>query len=139
MALAVVIFALVVIEALVAGAFYAAHLEQRAGRNSLYTAQALSAAEAGIAVVLGEWETIPQLAGLAVTQSIALPTVALGARAAYQPTVLRLTDGLYLIRSEGTRAGVDGSVLARRVVAVVARSTGSAVAPLLQRSWAQVY
>ena len=55
MALAVAIFALVVVGALVAGAFFAGHLEQRTGRNTVYAAQATDAAEAGLAnvVVLG--------------------------------------------------------------------------------------
>ena len=44
MALAVAIFALVVIGALVAGAFYASTLEQRTGRNSMYAAEAAQAA-----------------------------------------------------------------------------------------------
>ena len=47
MALAVAIFALVVIGALVAGAFYAGNLEQRTGRNSVYAAEAAQAAESG--------------------------------------------------------------------------------------------
>ena len=47
MALAVAIFALVVIGALVAGAFYASTLEQRTGRNSMYAAEAAQAAETG--------------------------------------------------------------------------------------------
>ena len=48
MALAVAIFALIVIGALVAGAFFAGHLEQRTGRNTLYAAQAADAAEIGV-------------------------------------------------------------------------------------------
>ena len=38
MALAVAIFALVVVGALVAGAFFAGNLEQRTGRNAVYAA-----------------------------------------------------------------------------------------------------
>ena len=49
MALALAIFALVVVGALVAGAFLAGHLEQRTGRGTLYSAQAADAAEAGAA------------------------------------------------------------------------------------------
>jgi Tfp pilus assembly protein PilX len=47
-ALAVAIFALVIIGALVAGTFYAARLEQLTGRNTFTAAQAAEAAEAGL-------------------------------------------------------------------------------------------
>ena len=56
MALAVAIFALVVVASLVAMAFYSGRLEQRAGRNTMYAAQASDAAEAGAAVILGNWD-----------------------------------------------------------------------------------
>lgn len=139
MALAVVLFALIIVGALVAAAFQVAHLEQRAGRSSLDAAQALEAAEAGVALVLGEWEAFPQLGALAVQESVALPTTALGTRAAFQPTVLRLTDGMYLISSRGARTDAAGTVLAQRVVGTLARAEGGAVVQLLQRSWIQLY
>src|SRR5882724_10031595 len=56
MALAVAIFALVVIGALVAGAFYASTLEQRTGRNSMFAAEAAQAAETGPMAVLANWD-----------------------------------------------------------------------------------
>ena len=46
MALAVAIFALVVIGALVAGTFYAGRLEQQTGQNGFYAVQASEAAQA---------------------------------------------------------------------------------------------
>jgi hypothetical protein len=139
MALAVVLLALIVVGALVAMAFQAGHVEQRSGRNTLYAAQALEAAEAGVAVVLGDWEAFPQLGGLEIDQTAALPTTAMGDRATFQATVLRLTDGLYLIRGQGTRTDAAGSVLAQRLIGTLARAEGGVVVPLMQRSWLQLY
>jgi hypothetical protein len=139
MALPVALFALIIVGALVAVAFQVAHLEQRAGRSSLDAAQALEAAEAGLALVLGEWEAFPQLGALAVNDSVALPNTALGPRAAFQPTVLRLTDGMLLIRSHGVRTDAAGTVLAQRVVGALARVEDGAVVPVLQRNWIQLY
>ena len=48
MALAVAIFALVVIGALVAGTFFAGRLEQSSGQATVYASQAAEAAEAGL-------------------------------------------------------------------------------------------
>ena len=48
MALAVAIFALVVIGALVAGTFFAGRLEQSSGQATVYAAQAAEAGEAGL-------------------------------------------------------------------------------------------
>ncbi len=139
MALAAAIFALVVIGALVAMTFQVAHLELRTGRNSVYLVQALEAAEAGPAVVLAEWEAHPEIGALAVGESVTLADTRLGGRAAFQPTVLRLTDALYLIRSEGTSMDAAGNVLARRLVSTLARAASGGVAPLAQRSWLQGY
>ncbi len=138
MALAAVLLALLVLGVVVATAFHAAHLEQRVGRNSLDAAKALEAAEAGVALVLGEWESVPQVPALAVGEGVQLPTAPLAGQVGYRATVLRLTESLYLVRSQGIRTDADGNVLAQRAVATVARA-GAAVAPLTQRSWAQVY
>src|SRR5687767_15728124 len=52
-ALAVAIFALVIMAALVAGSFFAGRLEQQSGRNTLFVGQAAEAAEAGLVEALG--------------------------------------------------------------------------------------
>ncbi len=52
MALAVAIFALVVIGALVAGTFFAGRVEQQSGQNTFYASQASEAAEAAMAQTL---------------------------------------------------------------------------------------
>ncbi len=57
-ALAVAIFALVVVGALVAGGFFIGLQEQRMGRNAIGNQQAFHAAEAGIEVELSNWNSI---------------------------------------------------------------------------------
>jgi hypothetical protein len=122
MALAVAIFALVVIGALVAGAFYAGHLEQRTGRSTMYASAAADAAEAGAAEVLAEWDKF-SLNNLATGESVILPTTTLPGHTAYTPTVKRLNEDLFLIHSLGTRTGAPGAVLAQRTVGTLARLT----------------
>jgi hypothetical protein len=122
MALAVAIFALVVVGALVAGAFYAANLEQRTGRNSIYASQAADVAEAGAAAVLNDWDAF-SLNTLAVGDSSypALSFTSLGAHLAVTPKVKRLNSDLFLITTLAKRTDQSNNVLAQRSVATVAR------------------
>ena len=122
MALAVAIFALVIIGALVAGVFYAGTLEQRTGRNSLYAAEASQAAEAGPTVVMANWDQYA-LNNLPNNQLTPLGTTSVGGRADMKATttVTRLNSELFLIQSLGTRVDATGHDLAARSVATVAR------------------
>jgi hypothetical protein len=120
MALALAIFALVVVGALVAVAFLAGHLEQRTGRSSLYAEQAADAAEAGVAVTIAEWDAAT-LNTLAPGGVAALPRAILAGKVSYQATVTRLNDQLFLVKSLGTRNNASGGLLSRRSVAMVAR------------------
>jgi hypothetical protein len=122
MALAVAIFALVIIGALVAGVFYAGTLEQRTGRNSLYAAEASQAAEAGPTAVMANWDQYA-LNNLPNNQLTPLGTTSVGGRADMKATttVTRLNSELFLIQSLGTRVDATGHDLAARSVATVAR------------------
>jgi len=120
MALAVAIFALVVIGALVAGAFFAGDQEQRTARSTMYAAAAADAAEAGTAEVMADWDQF-NLNSILEGDSLVLPTTQLAGRAAYTPTVRRLNADLFLIRSLGTRRDAGGNVLAQRAVGTLAR------------------
>jgi hypothetical protein len=120
MALAVAIFALVVIGALVAAAFYAGNLEQRTGRSTIYSAAAAEAAEAGAAAVLGDW-TSYQFNNMAVADSTSLGKTTLAGNAYYSTMVTRLNQDLFLIRSLGARYDASGGVLAERAVGTLAR------------------
>jgi hypothetical protein len=122
MALAVAIFALVVIGALVAGTFFTGQLEQRTGRNTLYAAEAAQASEAGAPLVLADWDQF-NLNNLPVSDSLILSSSSLGTRIAYKPTVVRLNTDLFLIRTLGTRTGASGTVLAQRSVGTLVRLT----------------
>lgn len=120
MALALAIFALVVVGALVAAAFVAGHLEQRTGRGTLYAAQAADAAEAGAAQTIADWGALG-LNSLAPGTTVALPQVTVAGRSAFTPAVTRLNDQLFLVQSLGSRGNAGGGTLARRTVAIVAR------------------
>ena len=120
MALALAIFALVVVGALVAGAFLAGHLEQRTGRSTLYGAQAADAAEAGAVETLASWDAL-DLNALVPGTVAAFPPVPFAGRSAYRTTVSRLNGQLFLVQSLGTRANANGGTLARRTVGIVAR------------------
>jgi hypothetical protein len=120
-ALAVAIFALVIIGALVGGIFFAGKLEQRGGLNSAFSAQAFEAAEAGLQRTILNWDSSVEGAG-AVLQVVSLGTTAVpGAPASYSATVTKLNGSVYLLRSEGQRLG-PGGVLASRLVGTLVRS-----------------
>src|SRR5262245_11210747 len=55
-ALAVAIFALVVVGGIVSAAFFVGVQEQRVGRNTVKLAQAFAAAEAGSQIVINNWD-----------------------------------------------------------------------------------
>jgi hypothetical protein len=122
MALAVAIFALVVVASLVAMAFYSGRLEQRAGRHTMYAAQAADAAEAGAAVILGNWDQYA-LNNLAVGATALEDSVKVGGagRSWYRQSVRRLNNELFLVQSLGSRTDAAGRVVAQRSVGTIAR------------------
>lgn len=128
MALALAIFALIVVGALVAGAFMAGHLEQRSGRSTLYAAQAADAAEAGAAETVASWDAAV-LNALPPGDTVVFPSVPLGGRTAFRASVTRLNTELFLIQSLGSRANADGGTLARRTIGVVARLASLGAGP----------
>ena len=123
-ALAVAIFALVVIGALVAGTFYASRLEQQTGRNTFTAAQAAEAAEAGLkdAVVT---QTASGLLALPVDPSLAggtaLPDLTVGGYTTAKRTITRLTENVFLVRSLAARTDASGGQLASRSIGQLIR------------------
>jgi hypothetical protein len=124
-ALAVAVFALVVIGALVAGTFFAGRLEQQTGRNMFFAAEAAEAAEAGLSEAI---------AGQNATSLLALKTDIdstqdLGALTVGDPdngvaasrSVHWLNDNLFLVRSRGTRTSASGAQLSKRSLAQLIR------------------
>ena len=140
MALPLVLLALVVMAAIVAGGFAGAFLEQRVGQNTLYAVQAAGAAEAGAVAVVGEWEALG-LDRLAPGDSATLRPAPLPGSAGYIPIVTRLNGQLFLVRVTGVRTDAAGATLARRDVALHVRVADSAVPgvppvwPLRHRAW----
>jgi hypothetical protein len=118
-ALAVAVFALVVIGALVAGTFFAGRLEQQTGTNTFMAAQAAEAAEAGLSDAIAG-QTAATL--LAVKADPVDSTEVLGALTVGYPgnyvTATRevrwLNNNLFLVRSIGTRSSASGAQMASR-------------------------
>jgi hypothetical protein len=144
-ALAVALFALVVIAGIVAGNFLAGLLEQQSGRNTLFVAQAAEAAEAGAREAL----LVPP-AGTLVTLPIGGGPLDLGTASPIPGvqvvrSISRLTDTLFLVQAQGARHDADGNVLVRRAVGLLAALTIDSLTglqvlrPIPQRAWLQLY
>lgn len=144
-ALAVAIFALVIMTALVAGSFFAGRLEQESGRNTLFAGQAAEAAEAGLVEALGaiSASSLVALPVGGVPLNLEAMTFAAGFRVERQ--VSRLTSTLFLVRSFAARLDASGADLAVRAVGLLLRLVPDplegppTVAPLGQRSWVQLH
>ncbi len=119
-ALAVAMIAIVVIGALIAGAFFTSTQEYRLGRNSLMDQRAYSAAEAGVTQPIQGW-----------LKSLNL-TVANGAT--FGPDILNIDGGGYAVRyvtrlddytfwvtSDGYAGGTSGSVATHHKVSSIYR------------------
>jgi hypothetical protein len=121
MALAVTLFALVIIGILVSGTLFSGRLEEQSGSNTIYGSQAAEAAEAGTSDVLG---TVTAPALLALTAGGAasdLGTLSLGGRVDATREILRLTSSVFLVRSTGTRRNAAGAPLATRTSGTLVR------------------
>lgn len=124
MALAMAMFAIVVIGALIAGAFFASTQDFRIGRNSLVAQRAFSAAEFGLNKTMAEWETKDNLAIKTGGERVMNYSFADGGAAAIRIT--RLNDYSYWIVSEGS-AGVGTPVESKRRTSSVLRLAYPAV------------
>lgn len=98
--LATTIFALVVIGALIAGAFFLGVSDQRVGRNGVKLTQAFAAAEAGAQTTLAEWNKDTYNA-VAWSDSVMFDGWLADSTGWYRGSVRRIADMIYLIRSEG--------------------------------------
>jgi hypothetical protein len=107
MALAVAIFALVIVGALVAGALFAGTQEQRVGESSRRLQQSFGIAELGVNTVVRSWDpNVYNVRGQYPTDSLAVPNALVvgttprntGSFGGY---VYRLNDNLYLVDVTG--------------------------------------
>jgi len=118
-ALAIAVFAMVVIGGLVGATFYVGHLEQRSGRNTMYATQSFEASEAGLTSVLTTWNG--SYNSMVVGDTMTLPTVNLSGMVSFTPELTRLNPNLFLIKSTGRRIDAGGNVLAERTVGSLSR------------------
>jgi hypothetical protein len=118
-ALAMAIFALVIIGILVAGSFFAGRLEQQSGQNTLFASQAAEAAEAGLSDALGATYNATTLQSIAVGATSPGATVNLASGISYTQSVDRLSSGLFLYRSVGNRQSAGATVATRSVGTLV--------------------
>lgn len=105
MALGVAIFALVVVGALVAGAFFAGTQEQRVGENSRRSEQAFGIADGGLSETITGWSANRQTLNITPVYPgtpYTLPnTDSPGATGRYGGSVYKLNNELYLIDVTG--------------------------------------
>ena len=118
MALAIALFAIVVIGALVAGTAFAGQLEMGGGRSALATSQAAEQAETGLSEAFENWDGIWN--GMAPGTSSA-PITAAGPRSRRSYTVTRLGGVLAYVQATGERLSAGGDVLASREFGMLVR------------------
>lgn len=99
-ALAVAIFALVVVGGLVGGALFVGTQEQRIGRNALRQQEAFSAAEAAAQELVASWNT-QAFNQMPVGGTVAEEGSAPDGRGRYRRTVQRLNQMIFLVSAEG--------------------------------------
>src|SRR5512135_1269455 len=126
-ALVLAIVAMVVIGALVAGAFFVGRVEQLTGSNTVWSSQAAAAAEAGLSDALATidgstYNGIPVWTSAAPTE-YTLPTRTVGGIGTLQYTdsVRNLNNTLFVIRSTGRKVTAGGTILASQAVAQLVR------------------
>jgi len=103
-ALAASVFALALIAALIAGAFFAARQEMRLGENVQSAERSFDAAEAGLHSVVAQWDP-GTYDGLSPGGSASFSGLLPGGSGSFSGTVLRLNRRLFLIRSTGQDPG----------------------------------
>ena len=145
MALALALFALVIIGGMVAGNFLVGLLEQQSGRNILFVTEASELAQGEL------WHIVSEVSGPAL---LALPVggapLDLGPGSPnqgfwLQRKVARLADNLFLIQSRATRLDGAGAELATSMTGLLIRlmpdsASGSQILlPIGQRAWLQLY
>jgi hypothetical protein len=145
MALALALFALVIIGGIVGGNFFAGMLEQQSGRSTLFVTQATEAAEAELREALFSTPATTLLSLTLGGASLALEPVSPFKGLRVERQIVRLTDRLFLIRARGIRHNAEGTPLATSAVGLLVQvladslADTAAVAPLSERAWVQLY
>ncbi|NUQ20672.1 MAG: hypothetical protein HOQ09_06895 [Gemmatimonadaceae bacterium] len=124
MALAMAMFAIVVIGALIAGAFFASTQDFRIGRNSLVAQRAFTAAEFGLNKTMANWDQTLNIKFAVGKDTTFNYAVGDGGTASVRTT--RINDYTYWFVSEGS-AGVNTPIETRRRTSMVMRLAYPAV------------
>jgi hypothetical protein len=119
-ALAVAIFALVVIGALVAGTFFAGRLEQQSGENAFYANQAGEAAQAALTTTL-QTTSAATLLAIAPGAQANGPSKSLAGHSSATTTIKGLTSSVWLVTAIGSKVNASGTQLATRSLAQLIR------------------
>ena len=101
MALAVAIFALVIVGALVAGALFAGTQEQRVGESSRRLQQSFGVTELGVYSAIRNWTTTYNQSGAYPTDSTPMTGITPQGKGSYGGYIYRLNNQLYLIDVTG--------------------------------------
>lgn len=115
-ALPAAIFGLVIIAALVTGAFFAARQEMKIGLNSQTYQRAFNSAEAGLDTTIADWNT-GSLNVLATGDSQTITGTLPNNTGSFTTYVRRLNNELFLLRS----VGQDPTASSQRTLAAIAR------------------
>src|SRR5688572_13763326 len=119
-ALAVAMVAIVVIGALIAGAFFTSTQEYRVGRNSLMDQRAYSAAEAGVTQPIQGW--LKQLNLTMANGATSAPDTLFITGGGYAVRrITRLNDYTFWVMSDGYAGGTTGSIASHHQVNSVYR------------------
>ena len=100
-ALAVAMMAIVVIGALIAGAFFASTQEFRIGRNTLVGQRAFAVAEYGLNKEISEWDRSRNLPGAMPTGAVSANHVYVAGDDTAYVTITKLNDNTFWVVSEG--------------------------------------
>ena len=114
-ALAVSVFALVIIAALITGVFFAARQEMKIGESSLAAQRAFNAADAGINNAVANWDM--SWNSLATNATATFNGSLPGGSATWSGTVQRLNPQLYFVQV----TGADKNNLATRTLGALSR------------------
>ena len=112
-ALAVAMMAIVVIGALIAGAFFASTQEYRVGRNTLVGQRAFAVAEYGLNKEISNWDRTRNLPGAMATGTIDANHVYVAGDDTAYVTITKLNDNTFWVVSEG-QASMGNSQLRSR-------------------------
>lgn len=121
-ALVIALVAIVVIGALVTGTFFAGRIEMSSGRNTLASAQATEAAEAGIATAYANWNSAWNSYGIEgdSVQATVYP-VSGSSSVRYTQTVRKMRGGAYLVSARGEKLDAGGNIMATRLLAMIGK------------------